>query len=183
VGIDMLAGPTELVVIANRFSPLNFVVSDLNAQAEHSGGLAILVTTSKSLARQVKSQVSSGYIMVAKNLDQAVEITNSIAPEHLEIMVKNPKRLLKKIRHAGAIFLGPYSPVVIGDYVAGPSHVLPTGGTSRFFSGLSLLDFMKSSHIISYTKKALDKVREPVEKIAGIEGLNKHLESMKTRFS
>ena len=96
--------------------------------------------------------------------------------------MQNPKRLLKGIKNAGAIFLGPYSPVAVGDYVAGPSHVLPTAGTARFFSGLSVCDFMKSSHIISYSKKALEKMREPLEKIAGIEGLVKHLDSVKVRF-
>ncbi len=97
-------------------------------------------------------------------------------------MVKNPRRLLKGIRNAGAIFLGPYSPTAVGDYVAGPSHVLPTLGTARFFSGLSVFDFIKSNHIISYSKKALEKIKEPLEKIAGIEGLNKHLDSVKVRF-
>jgi histidinol dehydrogenase len=100
----------------------------------------------------------------------------------LEILVKNPQKLMKGIRNAGAIFLGPHSPTAIGDYVAGPSHVLPTGGTARFFSGLSVSDFMKSSHVIGYSRKALEKVREPLEKIAGIEGLDKHLDSVKIRF-
>jgi len=136
------------------------------------------------LAQQVKSQADGqdGFIILTKNLEQAVEVSNRIAPEHLEILVQNPRRLLKGIKNAGAIFLGPYSPVAVGDYVAGPSHVLPTGGTARFFSGLSVCDFMKSNHIISYSKKALEKMREPLEKIAGIEGLNKHLDSVKARF-
>jgi histidinol dehydrogenase len=119
---------------------------------------------------------------LTKNLEQAVEIANRIAPEHLEILVKNPKRLLRKIRNAAAIFLGPYSPTAVGDYIAGPSHVLPTYGTARFFSGLSLSDFMKSSHIINYSKKSLEKVKEPLEKIASIEGLSRHLESVKIRL-
>jgi histidinol dehydrogenase len=184
VDIDMIAGPTELVIIANRYSEPKFVVADLRAQAEHAKGLAILITNSKSLAREVKSQLDNldGFIILAKNLDQVVEIANRIAPEHLEILVKNPKRLMKGIKNAGAIFLGPYSPTAVGDYVAGPSHVLPTQGTARFFSGLSVFDFVKSSHIISYSKKALEKAKEPLEKIAGIEGLNKHLESVKVRF-
>ena len=184
VDIDMIAGPTELVIIANRHSDPKFIVADLRAQAEHSGGLAVLITNSKSLAKEIKAQAQElgGFIILAKNLAQAVEINNKIAPEHLEILVNNPQRLLKGVKNAGAIFLGPYSPVAVGDYVAGPSHVLPTCGTARFFSGLSLLDFMKNSHIISYSKKALEKVREPLEKIAGIEGLNKHLDSVKVRF-
>jgi histidinol dehydrogenase len=184
VDIDMIAGPTELVVIANRYSDPKFIIADLSAQAEHAKGLAILITNSKSLAYDVKSQLPStnGFIILTKNLEQAVEITNKIAPEHLEILIKNPQRLVKKIRNAGAIFLGPYSPTAVGDYVAGPSHVLPTSGTARFFSGLSVSDFVKSNHIISYSKKALEKIKEPLEKIAGIEGLSKHLDSVKARF-
>jgi len=184
VDIDMIAGPTELVIIANRFSDPKFVIADLRAQAEHVKGLAVLITNSKTLASQVKSQMASdnGFIILTKNLEQAAEVANRIAPEHLEILVNSPQRLLKNIRHAGAIFLGPYSPAAVGDYVAGPSHVLPTCGTARFFSGLSVSDFIKSNHIISYSKKALEKVREPLEKIAVIEGLNKHLDSVKARF-
>lgn len=184
VDIDMIAGPTELVVIANRFSDPKFIVADLRAQGEHAKGLAILITNSKSLAKEVKSQLDGdqGYIILTKNLKQAAEIANKIAPEHLEILVQNPGKLLKDIKNAGAIFLGPYSPVALGDYVAGPSHVLPTSGTARFFSGLNVTDFIKSSHIISYSKKALEKIREPLEKIAGIEGLQKHVDSVKSRF-
>jgi len=184
VDIDMIAGPTELVVIANGFSDPKFIVADLRAQGEHAKGLAILITNSKSLAKEVKAQLDghNGYIILTKNLKQATEIANKIAPEHLEILVQNPKKLLKDIKNAGAIFLGPYSPVALGDYVAGPSHVLPTQGTARFFSGLNVTDFIKSSHIISYSKKALEKIREPLEKIAGIEGLQKHVDSVKSRF-
>lgn len=184
VGIDMIAGPTELVIIANRYSDPKFIIADLKAQSEHAGGLAILITNSKGLAKEVKSQMdgTNGLIILTKNIRQAVEVTNKIAPEHLEILVKNPQRLIKGIRNAGAIFLGPYSPTAVGDYVAGPSHVLPTCGTARFFSGLSVLDFVKTNHIISYSKKALEKIREPLEKIATIEGLGKHLDSVKARF-
>ena len=184
VDIDMIAGPTELVIIANRFSDPKFIVADLRAQAEHIKGLAILITNSKSLAKEVKSQMDgdNGYIILTKNLKQACEIANKIAPEHLEILLQNPQALVKNIKNAGAIFLGPYSPVALGDYVAGPSHVLPTQGSARFFSGLSVSDFIKSNHIISYSKKALEKIREPLEKIAGIEGLQKHLDSVKIRF-
>jgi histidinol dehydrogenase len=184
VDIDMIAGPTELVIIANRFSDPKFIIADLAAQKEHSKGLAILITNSKTLAQQVKLQAAGqeGFIILTKNLEQAVEVSNRIAPEHLEILVQNPRRLLKGIKNAGAIFLGPYSPTAVGDYVAGPSHVLPTGGSARFFSGLSVCDFMKSNHIISYSKKALEKMREPLEKIAGIEGLSKHIDSVKARF-
>jgi len=184
VDIDMVAGPTELVIIANRHSDPKFIIADLKAQAEHAGGLAILITNSKALAKEVLSQTEGihGFIVLSKNLEQAVEISNRIAPEHLEIMVKNPQRFVKLVKNAGAIFLGDYSPTAVGDYVAGPSHVLPTSGTARFFSGLSTLDFIKTNHIIGYSKKALEKVREPLEKIAGIEGLQKHLDSVKARF-
>lgn len=182
VDIDMLAGPTELVIIANRYSSAPFLKADLLAQGEHSGGLAILITTSKAQAKQFKYELTNGYTILVKNLDQAVEVANRIAPEHLEILIKNPSKILKKIKNAGAIFLGPYSPTAVGDYVAGPSHVLPTSGTAKFFSGLSLTDFIKSTHSISYSKKALENVRGPLEKIAEIEGLSKHLESVKARF-
>lgn len=183
VDIDMIAGPTELVIIANRHSDPKFIIADLKAQAEHAGGLAILVTNSKSLAKQIKAETEdvNGFIVLTKNLNQAAEVANKIAPEHLEIFIKNPK-LIKSIKNAGAIFLGPYSPAAVGDYVAGPSHVLPTSGTARFFSGLSTLDFIKSSHIISYSKKALEKIRGPLEKVASIEGLTKHWDSVKARF-
>ncbi|MFA5276241.1 MAG: histidinol dehydrogenase, partial [Candidatus Omnitrophota bacterium] len=184
VDIDMIAGPTELVIIANRFSDPKFIAADLKAQAEHSKGLAILITNSKKLTKVVKDLLpdDKGMIVLTKNLEEAANISNRIAPEHLEILVKNPQKLLKLIRNAGAIFLGPYSPTAIGDYVAGPSHVLPTAGTARFFSGLSVCDFIKSNHIISYSKRALEKIKDPLEKIAGIEGLSKHLDSVKIRF-
>ncbi len=184
VDIDMIAGPTELVVIANRHSDPKFIIADLKAQMEHAKGLAILITNSKGLAREVKSELdgNNGFIILTKNLEQAAEISNKIAPEHLEILVNNPQRLMKRITNAGAIFLGPYTPTAVGDYIAGPSHVLPTHGTARFSSGLSLFDFVKSNHIISYSKRALEKMREPLEKIATIEGLTKHLDSVKARF-
>jgi len=180
--IDMIAGPTEVVIIANPYTNPAFIAADLCAQGEHFKGLSILVTTSRKLAKRMKTEVEDGYIVLVKNLDEACEVVNIIAPEHLQIMVKSPRKVLKNIRHAGAIFIGPYTPTAVGDYIAGPSHVLPTSGTARFFSGLGLNDFMKSSRIISYTKKALECVREPIEKIAGIEGLKEHLESIKVRF-
>ena len=182
VDIDMLAGPTEIVVIANRYSNPDFVVADLEAQLEHAGGLAILITTSKSLGRIVRQRVPKSFVISAQNTEEAIDIANRIAPEHLAILTNNPLSVAKKIRNAGAIFLGPYSPVAIGDYIAGPSHVLPTMGTARFFSGLSLSTFLKTSHIISYSKKALEKTLEPLEKITTIEGLTKHYQSVKVRF-
>ena len=182
VGIDMLAGPSEVVIIANQNSNPDFVIADLKAQAEHLKGLAVLVTTSKRLAKLVKKEVEEGYIVLVKNLDEAVEVTNRIAPEHLEIMIRRPQRIIKRIENAGAIFVGPYTPTVVGDYFAGPSHVLPTGGTARFFSGLSVKDFIKTFHTVSYSKKALEKAKDTVEKVSLIEGLTKHFESMKIRF-
>jgi len=182
VDVDMLAGPSEIVVLANDLSHFEFIAADLDAQLEHIGGLAILVTTSKKLARLMKKRLSGGYIFLVKNLQEATGLINQIAPEHLEIMVKNPRKILKKIKNAGAIFLGPYSPVALGDYAAGPSHVLPTAGTARFSSGISINDFVKRSHIIFYTKKALEKVRQPIEKIAELENLEKHIQSVRVRF-
>jgi len=182
VDIDMLAGPTELVIIANRYSNPAYVIADLEAQLEHIGGLVVLVTTSKQLIKQVRKKVSKGYIIYAKNIDEAINITNKIAPEHLQILTNNPASVAKQIKNAAAIFLGPYSPTALGDYAAGPSHVLPTLGTARFFSGLCLSDFMKKSHIISYSKRALEKMKEPIEKIATLEGLPKHYESVNIRF-
>jgi len=181
VDIDMLAGPTELVIIANHFTPVNFILADLYSQAEHSKGLAILVTPSRPLVKAIRKQLKSGYIITAKNLEECAEIANKIAPEHLQIMIRNPRSILKKITNAGAIFLGPYSPSAVGDYIAGPSHVLPTGGTARFFSGLSVSDFTKSPHIISYSKKALEDSKDAIEKITKLEGMSKHFESVKVR--
>lgn len=182
VDIDMIAGPSEVVIIANQHSNPAYVAADLRAQGEHFKGLPLLITNSKKLARRMRAEVEKGYIILVKNLDEACAITNIIAPEHLQIMVKSPQKVLKRIRNAGAIFIGPYTPTAVGDYIAGPSHVLPTGGTARFFSGLSLNDFVRGTHIISYSKKALERVREPVEKISGIEGLKSHSESIKIRF-
>ena len=182
VDIDMLAGPSEVVILSNQFSDKEYVISDLLAQAEHLKGLAVLVTTSKKFAKAMKKEINKGYIVLAKNLDQAAEVINRIAPEHLEVLIKQPNRILKKIRNAGAIFIGPYSPVCIGDYVAGPSHVLPTGGTARFFSGLGVRSFLKGMHTVSYSKKALEKEKDAIEKITKIEGLEKHMESFRARF-
>ena len=181
--IDMVAGPTEVVIIANDFSDPDFVTADLLAQSEHHMGTSILVTTSKRLAKIIKKVPARGYIVVVKNLRQAVDVVNQIAPEHLQIMVKSPQRILKDVKHAGAIFIGSFTPTVVGDYVAGPSHVLPTNGTARFFSGISISDFFKSSHIISYNRKALEKVKAPIENLAALEGLPRHMESVRVRFN
>lgn len=182
VDIDMLAGPTELVVIANRYSNTDFVVADLEAQMEHVGGLSILLSTSKQLIKDVRKRVANGYCIYCKNINEAVDIANKLAPEHLQIMTSDALSVAKNIRHAGAVFLGAYSPTALGDYAAGPSHVLPTMGTARFFSGLSLASFSKTSHVISYSKKALERVREPLEKVALLESMAKHAESVNVRF-
>lgn len=180
--IDMVAGPTEVAILANDYSDPDFVAADLMAQSEHHMGNAILVTTSKRLAKVIKKIQARGWIVMVKSLKQGTEVINMIAPEHVQIMVKNPQRVLKDIKHAGAIFIGNFTPTAVGDYVAGPSHVLPTNGTARFFSGIGLQDFTKSSHVISYSRKALEKVRVPVEYLANLEGLTKHMESVKIRF-
>jgi histidinol dehydrogenase len=180
--IDMLAGPTEVVIIANHLSDVKFIRADLDAQSEHFMGLSILVTNSKKLVGMMKDDGVKGYVICVKNMDEAAEVSNMLAPEHLQILTNNPRKIANKITNAGAVFLGPYTPVAVGDYVAGPSHVLPTGGSARFFSGLGVTDFYKSSHILSFTKKALEKIREPLEKVAGIEKLSKHLDSVKVRF-
>jgi len=181
--IDMLAGPSEVVIIANQSADPEFVKADLLAQAEHFKGFSVLVTPSKRLVKTVKREIDKGFIIQTKNMEEAVMVTNLLAPEHLQIMVKNPRNVLKKIKNAGAIFVGFYTPVAVGDYVAGPSHVLPTGGTARFFSGLDVSDFMKRSHIVSYTKKALEEVKDSIEKLTTLEGLPQHMDSVRKRFN
>ena len=139
---------------ANRHSNADFVVADLEAQLEHLGGLAILITTSRELLKEVRKRVVKGFGIFAKNIDEAVAIANRIAPEHLQILTNNPLAIAKHIKNAGAVFLGPYSPTALGDYAAGPSHVLPTLGTAKFASGICLSDFVKKTHVISYSKRA-----------------------------
>jgi len=180
--IDMLAGPSEVVIAADKYAEAKYVIADLLSQAEHFKGFSVLVTPSKKLVKAVKREIEEGYIVLTKNMRETAEVVNVLAPEHLEIMVNNPRKVLKNIRNAGAIFIGPYTPVTVGDYVAGPSHVLPTGGTARFFSGLSIDDFMKSSHIVSYTKKALEEVKDAIDKLTGIEGLPRHMNAVRVRF-
>ncbi len=170
------------MILANDYSDPEYVTADLLAQSEHHMGTSILVTTSKRLAKIIKKVPARGFVVVVKNLKQAVDVVNQIAPEHVQIMVKNPQKILKDIKHAGAIFIGAFTPTAVGDYVAGPSHVLPTGGTARFFSGISTHDFLKSSHVISYSRRALEKVRGAAEYLAALEGLTRHMESIKVRF-
>ena len=183
VDVDTIAGPSEIAVIANRYSNAQYVIADLLGETEHAGGMGFLITTSKALARLARKQIPSGYCMVVKNLEEAADAANRLAPEHLEIMVRAPQKLVKRITNAGAIFLGQYSPVTVGDYIAGPSHVLPTGGAARMFSGLGIDDFIRRTHVISYTKKALERVREPLERLTAIEGLPRHYEAIKVRLT
>jgi len=182
VGIDMLAGPSEVVILASKDANVEYIISDLESQIEHHNGLGILITNSKRIIREVRKRKIPGLALRVRNLEAGCQMVNRIAPEHLEILTKKPATLLKKIRNAGAIFLGDYTPVALGDYTAGPSHVLPTGGSARFFSCLSVKDFLKEVHLINYTKKALQEEAEVLEKIAGLEGMTKHIESVKKRL-
>ncbi|MFH1837089.1 MAG: histidinol dehydrogenase [Candidatus Omnitrophota bacterium] len=180
--IDMLAGPSEVLIIANQHANVEYIKKDLLAQSEHHKGLSILVTPSKKIFNALRDDEGvTGYLIKVQNLEEAAVVSNKIAPEHLQLMVKSPKRVLKNITNAGAIFLGQYTPVALGDYVAGPSHVLPTGGTARYSSGLNIRSFMKSSHIISYSKKALSNSAEWVRNLTELEKLEKHWESVKAR--
>ena len=182
VGVGMLPGPSEVVILAEGGAKASYVIADLKAQAEHETGLAVLLTTSLRLAEKVEKEVRGSYVIVTKSIEEAGRLINKIAPEHLEIMVKNPERILKKIVSSGTIFLGPYTPTAVGDYVAGPSHVLPTGGTARFSSGLAVDDFRRRSNIISYDRERLKKVIKSVTKLAEIEGMQAHADSVKIRL-
>ena len=201
VSIDSIAGPSEILVLADETANPKYIAADLLSQAEHDElASAILITTSKELAIKVSEQVDMfvaslprqeimqksldnyGYILVAKDMDDAVEAANEIASEHLEILTQNPFDIMPKIQNAGAIFLGEYSSEPLGDYFAGPNHILPTNGTARFFSPLSVDDFIKKSSIISYSKKALEAVHKDIELFATSEGLTAHANSIKVRF-
>lgn len=201
VSIDAVAGPSEILVIADETADPRYVAADLLSQAEHDElASAILVTTSRTLARQVSDQVDAfvrelsrseiiqssldnyGYILVADSMEAAVEIANEIASEHVEIQTKDPYDVMMKIRNAGAIFIGEYSSEPLGDYFAGPNHVLPTNGTARFFSPLSVDDFIKKSSIIAYSREALEAVHEDIEWFAKAEQLTAHANSVHVRF-
>jgi histidinol dehydrogenase len=182
VDIDMLAGPSEVVIIASKDSNVDYIEADLAAQIEHRNGSGIVVTNSRKIIRELADKKVDGIGLLVKNFEEACEAVNRIAPEHLEIMTKNPAGLLRHITNAGAIFLGENTPVALGDYTAGPSHVLPTGGSARFFSALSVREFLKEVHIISYSKKALQEEAGVLEKIASLEGMTKHMESVKKRL-
>lgn len=201
VSIDAIAGPSEILVIADDSANPRYVAADLLSQAEHDElASAILVTTSETLAKEVSDQVETfvqelsrgeiiqksldryGYILVAETMEEAIDTANEIASEHLEIQTRNPYEVMTKIRNAGAIFIGEYSSEPLGDYFAGPNHVLPTNGTAKFFSPLSVDDFIKKSSIISYSKDALYKVHEDIEAFAAAEQLTAHANSVKVRF-
>ena len=202
VDIDMIAGPSEVLVIADESADPSFVAADLLSQAEHDElASAILITTSRALADTVNAEVDRqmatlvrreiaskaidrfGAIVIVETLKEAADVSNAIAPEHLELSVEKPFELLALIRNAGAIFLGHFTPESVGDYVAGPNHVLPTGGTARFFSPLSTDSFMKKSSLIFYTKEGLDKVGEAVMQIADVEGLEAHGNTIRVRMN
>ncbi|MBU9888520.1 MAG: histidinol dehydrogenase [Candidatus Omnitrophica bacterium] len=182
VDIDMVAGPSEVTILADGAANADYVTCDLLAQTEHHGGTGYLVTNSKKLVEVMRKRVDVGYIIQVRSIAEGCEVVNEIAPEHLEIMTEEPEKVVPAIRNAGAIFLGPYSPTVIGDYIAGPSHVLPTGGTARYFSPLSASSFVKSSQVIRYTKEALAASKEHVQKLTDMEGLFLHRISLEARL-
>lgn len=201
VSIDSIAGPSEILVIADETANPRFVAADLLSQAEHDElASAILVTTSEELASAVSKEVEQfvkelsrreilekslenyGYILIAKDLEEAINVANDIASEHLEIVTKDSFNVMTKIKNAGAIFIGEYSSEPLGDYFAGPNHVLPTNGTAKFFSPLSVDDFIKKSSIISYSKEALEPIHKDIIKFANAEQLTAHANSIKVRF-
>ncbi|MDF2511419.1 MAG: Histidinol dehydrogenase [Herbinix sp.] len=201
VSIDSIAGPSEILVLADETANPRYVAADLLSQAEHDElASAILITTSRELAEKVSKEVelfvaslsrteimqksldNYGYIMVASNLAEAIDAANEIASEHLEIMTKDPFMVMTKIRNAGAIFIGEYSSEPLGDYMAGPNHILPTNGTAKFFSPLSVDDFVKKSSIIAYSREALEPIYQDVVTFANSEGLTAHANSIAVRF-
>ena len=201
VSIDSIAGPSEIMVLADETANPRFVAADLLSQAEHDEmASAILVTTSETLAEQVSVEVDKfvevlsrkeiirksldnyGYILVADTMQDAIDTVNEIASEHLELVTKNPFETMTKIRNAGAIFIGEYSSEPLGDYFAGPNHVLPTNGTAKFFSPLSVDDFIKKSSIISYSREALEPVYKDIVQFAECEKLTAHANSIRVRF-
>jgi len=201
VGVDKLAGPSDVVIIADEKSEPEYLAADLLAQAEHDpDSSAILVTTSAKIAlatleelkRQIKKCArkdiinkafkNNSAIFVVDGIKGAVDATNRIAPEHLEILAASPQKILEQIRNAGAVFLGPHSPAVVGDYIAGPNHVLPTGGSARFSSPLGVYDFVRKQSIVGYTKAALKDVRADIKVLASVEGLDAHARAVDVRF-
>src|SRR5699024_473800 len=187
VAIDMIAGPSEICVVADDTAPAHFVAADLLSQAEHDEAATAICVTLKQinkLARKEVAQASieqNGKIIIAKSLPDAFTIVNELAPEHLQLMIKDAMNHLNDVRHAGAIFLGNYSPEPLGDYVAGPNHTLPTSGTAKFASPLGVYDFIKKSSIIHYSEAALLKEAEYIETIASMEGLEAHAKAIEIR--
>jgi len=201
VNIDMIAGPSEIGIIADESARADFLAIDLLSQAEHDEmASSILITTSQELANQVSTKVEEylkelsreeiarksieerGAIIVTNTIDEAIDLMNQIAPEHLEVVTKEPMGLLDKIKHAGAIFLGEYTPEPIGDYIAGPNHTLPTGGTAKFYSPLSVEHFLKKSSIINFSKEGIEQVGKECALIADVEGLTAHAKSVRVRL-
>ncbi len=201
VSIDSVAGPSEILVIADETANPRYVAADLLSQAEHDEmASAILITTSSELANKVSAEIDGflkelsrseiisksldnyGYILLVDDINEAVSVANDIASEHLEIVTKDPFNVMTKIKNAGAIFLGEYSSEPLGDYFAGPNHVLPTNGTAKFFSALSVDDFIKKSSIISYSREALEAIHNDIENFASAEHLTAHVNSIKVRF-
>lgn len=201
VSIDSIAGPSEILVLADETANPRYVAADLLSQAEHDElASAILITTSRELAEKVSSEVEEfvkvlsrkeiiqkslnnfGYILIAEDMDEAVEAANEIASEHMEIVTRNPFEIMMKVRNAGAIFIGEYSSEPLGDYFAGPNHVLPTNGTAKFFSPLSVDDFIKKSSIVYYSREALGKIHKDIEQFAKAEQLTAHANSVAVRF-
>ena len=201
VSIDSIAGPSEILVLADETANPRYVAADLLSQAEHDEmASAILITTSQKLAEEVSAEIDQfvaelsrkeiiqksldnyGYILVADNMEEAIDTVNAIASEHMEIVTADPFHVMTKIRNAGAIFIGEYSSEPLGDYFAGPNHVLPTNGTAKFFSALSVDDFIKKSSIISYSREALEKVHKDIEQFAECEKLTAHANSIRVRF-
>ncbi|MCX7916892.1 MAG: histidinol dehydrogenase [bacterium] len=181
VGIDLPAGPSEVVIFSDNSGKLNFIEYDLKAQIEHTDGMGILITTDEKIGTIVSKNVEKGYLVVVRDEKEAIEIINYISPEHLQVISKKPE-IFKNCK-AGAIFIGNYTPATIGDYFAGPSHVLPTGKTARFSSGLSIFTFLRSYAIIKCKKEFIKKYGRDIEEIATIEGLKNHSLSIKVRKS
>jgi histidinol dehydrogenase len=201
VAIECPAGPSEVLIIADESAEPRIVAADMLAQAEHDeNASAVLVTTSAKTAEKVKSELrmqlkqimrskiagksleQNGAVVVVKNMREAIGFANEYAPEHLELLVEKPRKLLPLVKNAGAVFLGRYSPVAAGDYAAGPSHVLPTGGSARAFSGLSVKDFLKESSVIMLSEKGLKKMRKTIAALAQAEGLDAHAAAVDSRF-
>jgi histidinol dehydrogenase len=201
VDIDMVAGPSEIVIVSDESTPPSFVAADLISQAEHDEmAMAILITTSEAFGREVKKEIGRqlsslkrrkiasaslrqrGALLIVKDLEQALRLVNRIAPEHLELAVSRPRSLIKNVKHAGAVFLGTNTPEAIGDYMAGPNHILPTAGTARFSSPLGVEDFIKRTNLMSFTKGALKRFEKDIKRFAEWEGLEGHYQAVQMRI-